>query len=345
MNRSSGSRPGSPDRDDASEGKRERNLELNLGKVCNNRCVFCLDARAPRESRRWVPVSRARKEIERARAEGATSIGLLGGEPTAHPRIIDLVETAREAGFTRIALATNALKLSDAGFARAVVNAGVTRVGISIHSHVEQIEDRLTGREGNFSRKMRAIRNLVGLQAEGLLPHNISLNAVLTTASFRSMPEYAAFFRGLGITDVRFNMLRTDSCPSLGPELTPRLGALSGEILRAVALNEGRLGMRMTFGDLPLCVFPWEVISRRDLAARTVGESVDLDTWVAVFHSPDDPGVDAQRFSWRDKKVAALKVKPVEVCDACRLSPACEGVWRSYHLLFGASELGVRGPR
>ena len=60
-----------------------RNLELNLGKVCNNRCILCLDARAPRESRRWVPLARAETELERGRADGADSLGLLGGEPTA----------------------------------------------------------------------------------------------------------------------------------------------------------------------------------------------------------------------------------------------------------------------
>jgi len=68
-----------------------RNLELNLGKVCNNRCILCLDANAPRESRHFVPLERAVEELERGRADGADAVGLLGGEPTIHPAILDIV--------------------------------------------------------------------------------------------------------------------------------------------------------------------------------------------------------------------------------------------------------------
>ncbi|MBW2262673.1 MAG: radical SAM protein, partial [Deltaproteobacteria bacterium] len=112
-----------------------RNLELNLGKLCNNRCIFCLDGSAPRESRKWVPARRAAGELERARQEGTTSLGLLGGEPTAHPEILEIVGMAKELGFQRIALTSNGLKLSNPGLSRALVEAGVTRFSLSVHAH------------------------------------------------------------------------------------------------------------------------------------------------------------------------------------------------------------------
>jgi MoaA/NifB/PqqE/SkfB family radical SAM enzyme len=316
-----------------------RNLELNLGRACNNRCIFCLDGSAPKEARRWLPVARAIEELQRARREGATSVGLLGGEPTAHPRIIEIVREARTLGFTRIALATNGLKLADAGFARELVETGVTRFSISVHSHVPADEDHLTGRSGNFARKTSGVRNLVSLREEGFLPHNISLNAVLNTLNYRLMPEYAAHFRAMGVNDVRFNMIRTDACPGRGPELTPRLRDLAPEIMRAVAANRARLGMHMSFGDLPLCAYPWEILENPALARDVVGEARDLDTWVAVFSDPRDASRDPDRFKWTERKVGALKVKPDETCTRCRLCPACEGVWRSYHALFGSSDL------
>jgi len=316
-----------------------RNLELNLGRRCNNRCVFCLDATAPRESRDWLPVERAREELERARGEGAVSVGLLGGEPTAHPRILDIVVAARELGFQRIALATNALKLDDGAFARQLVEGGVTRFTVSIHGHLPPIEDELSGRQGNFLRKIQALRNLVGLRQEGRLADNVSLNAVLTNRIVGTMPAFLATFAKLGIRDVRFNFIRTDTCADLGRELTPRLDHVREQILHTTAFNERRLKTSLSYGDLPLCAYPWEVLSAPQLANRVVGEARDLDTFVAIFRAPKDASQQAQRFRWTTRKRNALKIKPEAICTRCKLDEPCEGVWRSYHALFGEGDL------
>ena len=307
-----------------------RNLELNLGKVCNNRCILCLDARAPRESRRWVPLERAAGELERGRVDGADSVGLLGGEPTAHPAILEIVALARDLGYTRIAISTNAVKLADRGFAEEIVRAGATRFSVSIHGHTPELEDRISGREGNFQRKLAAIRNLVRLRDDGMVPHNVSLNPVLTAPLVGAVPELAAAFSRLGIRDVRYNFVRTDSCPDLALELTPTLLDVTAEITRTVVLNTHHLHMDLSFGDLPFCAYPWEILSNRRLAVDVVGEARDLDTHVAVFAAPLDVDRDASRFRWSDRKRDALKIQPDDPCDRCRLRGPCEGVWRSY---------------
>lgn len=317
----------------------QRNLELNLGRRCNNRCIFCLDATAPRESRDWLPLARARGELERARKEGAVSVGLLGGEPTAHPQILDIVGAARELGFERIALASNGLKLDDEPFARQLVDGGVTRVTVSIHGHQPAIEDELSGRQGNFQRKVRALQQLLALRREGKLADNVSLNAVLTTRIVDTMPAFVATFAKLGIQDVRFNFIRTDTCEELGRELTPRLDHLREQILHTVAMNERRLKKSISYGDLPLCAYPWEVLSSPRLASTVVGEARDLDTFVAIFRAPRDEDREAQRFRWTTRKRDALKVKPRATCYRCKLTGPCEGVWRSYHALYGEGDL------
>ena len=306
------------------------NLELNLGKLCNNRCVFCLDGAAPQESRRWVPPDRAAAELQRAFDDGVRSVGLLGGEPTAHPQILEIVATARSIGFTRIALSTNALKLADAAVAEALVEAGATRFTVSIHSHRDADEDALTGRAGNFQKKLTAIRNLVLLRQQGRLPDNVSLNPVITTRLVGMLPEFAAAFRAEGIRDIRYNLIRTDACPDQGAVLTPTLPALTPQILRTAVINVRVLHMTLAFGDVPLCAYPWEVLSNRTLALTTLGEARDLETRVAVFSAPKDPDRDASRFRWSDRKRSALKVKPGSTCEGCCLDGPCEGIWRSY---------------
>ena len=307
-----------------------RNLELNLGRVCNNRCVICLDLTADREARRWLPLDRAIEELTRAHADGTRSVGLLGGEPTAHPDIVAIIGAARDLGFERIALSTNALKLDDPEFAGKLVDSGATRFSVSIHGFRAEDEDAVSGREGNFARKLAAIRNLVQLRDAGKLPDNVSLNAVITTRIAGHLAEFAAGFHREGIRDVRFNLIRTDTCPEVGETMTPRLSGLTPQILRAVAVNARILRMDISLGDIPLCVYPWEVVSDRDLARQTIGEARDLDTWVAIFAAPRDADRNPSRFRWTDRKRHALKRQPEEVCGSCRLAPLCEGIWRSY---------------
>ena len=317
---------------------KEKNLELNLGKVCNNRCIFCLDSRSTKAARKWLPLKRAKKEMEIAREGGVTSLGLLGGEPTAHPRILQLVTMAKDMGFTRIALASNGLKLSDRKFAVDLVKSGVSRVGISIHGHRAKIEDYLSGRKGNFIKKVSAIKNLLALHERGRLPHNVSLNAVLTRYTFKNMAPFCAFFKKMGCTDVRFNMIRTDTCMEIGKELAPLLSELGPAIIKTILANEKILEMEVSFGDIPLCVYPWDVLRNKRLVSRYVGELRDLDTSCAVFGSPADGSVDAQRFKWTDRKKEALKVR-TEECERCTAASLCEGVWRSYVQLHGTDEI------
>ncbi|MFH1435804.1 MAG: radical SAM protein [Pseudomonadota bacterium] len=319
-------------------GRKEKNLELNLGKVCNNRCIFCLDGRSTKAARKWLPLKRAKEEMQIARAGGVSSLGLLGGEPTAHPRILRIVSMAKDMGFSRIALASNGLKLADGKFAADLVESGVTRVGISIHGHRAEIEDYLSGRKGNFEKKVRAIKNLLQLHAGGKLPHNVSLNAVLTRYVLRSMAPFCAFFKKMGCSDVRFNMIRTDTCMERGKELTPGLSELGPAVIKTILANEKILKMEVSFGDIPLCVYPWDILRNRRLVSRYVGELRDLDTSCAVFGSPADGSVDAQRFKWTDRKKEALKVRTGE-CGTCTAAGLCEGVWRSYVELNGTDEI------
>ena len=88
-----------------------KNVEINVGKACNNRCVFCLDGLPKKEDRSYMPWPQMQAELERWYAEGYRSVGFLGGEPTTYPKICDSVAHARQLGFTRIAIATNATKL------------------------------------------------------------------------------------------------------------------------------------------------------------------------------------------------------------------------------------------
>jgi MoaA/NifB/PqqE/SkfB family radical SAM enzyme len=216
-----------------SPAREPRRIEVHLGTRCNSRCIFCMssvnrDAREP-----WAIPRRVKEELRHFYAQGCRAAGFLGGEPTVYPRIVDCVAYARNLGYAKILICTNGMRLADPDFCRRLVEAGVTRVTVSVHSHKAAIEDRLIMRvPGALARKVRAVRNLVGLRDRGLLPGNISLNPVLCRPTLRGMEGFVRFFGGLGIDDVRFNYIWPHGEVREDPAWTPSFREAMPEVVK-----------------------------------------------------------------------------------------------------------------
>ena len=166
-----------------------KNVEINIGKACNNRCVFCIDGLPKREDRSYMPYPKMQAEIKRWYDEGYRSLGFLGGEPTTYPWIVQSTRYARELGFTRVAIATNATKLRLTHFTDKLLDAGLTRITISMHGHTAALEDKLTRVPRNFEKKCAAIRYLVGKRDAGYLSDGLSVNVVLNGWNYRYLPR------------------------------------------------------------------------------------------------------------------------------------------------------------
>ena len=315
-----------------------RGLELNLGLACQGRCVFCMSGHASATERRFLTAAQARAEVDRGRAAGCGALGLLGGEPTLFKPLAGLLRHARAAGFGRITISTNGLRLGDAAYARTLADAGLTRCTLSFHSHRAEIEDGLTGVVGAFAQKVAAVRNLVALRDEGRLPHGVAINALVLRPTLRHLPAMARFFRSLGLRDVRFNSMRREGRALDHAGLLPRFRDVTPLLLRLVEANERRLRIVVSFGDFPFCVLPWPLLTNADLFRAYVGEHHDLVTDVSLSYAPPRAEPSTTRFNWQDCKLADLKFKP-PACSGCRLGRDCEGVWRSYAEAYGTDEI------
>ncbi|RME20497.1 MAG: radical SAM protein [Deltaproteobacteria bacterium] len=354
-----GNQPENPDRDD------RKNVEINIGKACNNRCVFCIDGLPKREDRSYMDFGQMQRELERWYADGYRSVGFLGGEPTTYPRIVDSVAYARSLGFTRIAIATNATKLRLRHFADALLDAGLTRITVSMHGHTAELEDRLTRVPGNFEKKVAALRYLKHKQdTEGALRDGLSVNIVLNGWNAPHLPKMMQFFyRRLGLADLRVNFIRPEGYAEGDAELTPRYADVTPILVKAILLNEHHFKRTFTFGGVPLCVLPRTLRNSEALLRRYMGEYRDLSTACSIRSGGGDvmppgqvpPGQERgrrfpstvvaydaaeqrARFNWQDRKRQDLKDRPPP-CRVCRLGHVCEGVWKGYLDIWGYDEL------
>jgi MoaA/NifB/PqqE/SkfB family radical SAM enzyme len=307
------------------------NLDVNIGRRCNLRCAFCLDGGLTRAQRQWVPLARAREEVQLGAQQGCRSLGLLGGEPTVYPHLFELLGFARELGYERMALYTNGFALGEPALVDRLVAAGVTRIGVSLHGHHARLEERLTGRAGSFEGKVAGLRRLVAHHRRGRLPDGLAVNPVINRLNLPHLAHIARLCERLGVPDLRFNFLRSIGRAAGSRELTPRYRDAARAAVQLVARNEarrrrGRRPLTLTFGDFPFCLWPWEILGNPTLRERTIGEFHDLRTDVALIGKPRqggeprqdtaEPGAAAAAAQGREPGAAAAAAQGREPGDA-----------------------------
>jgi len=289
--------------------------ELRVVRVnfhCNQACDFCFVSRElppPDESLVLA-------EIAEAALRGA-ALSLSGGEPTLNPRLLAYIARATELGIERLDLQTNAVRMSDAGYASALAAAGLRTAFVSLHGTTAATSDRVTSAPGTFAKTVLGIKNLLGA---GILAR---LNFVLcgyNTAEFAEWPDFVAR-EFLGVAGRRayvqinfsFASAMTDNVPrdtALLPRFSEVAWALEAALDRADTLGMPLLGFDSQCG-VPPCFLPPRV---RD----------------AFF---------TQRLPDGALREFATAFRKGDACARCALDDRCYGVRSAYADMYGTAEL------
>lgn len=317
--------------------KTDKNYEVNIGKLCNNSCLFCANGIVSREENRFVELSKIKEEIKKAYKDGFRALGLLGGEITIHPDVIEIIRYARKVGFKRIALCTNGRRLSDYEFARKLVDAGSTRFMISIHSYKKEIENYLNGRKNAFEEKIQGLKNLIQISRFKKIEHGISLNTCIHNLNYRELIEFVKFFNDMGVNDFRFNFVRPENRARYDKKIIPYITDMKPYIKSLIEFCNKRENISISIGDIPFCLLPEELHNNYELMKKYIGEFKDFDTFVTIFASRTDPDF-VDRFSWRKRRSNVLKAKS-PVCNDCVFDTICEGLFKNYIDIYGIEEL------
>lgn len=132
---------------------------IKLDFRCNQECLFCCTS----DDKGCLSTEEARNLIQKyIKDMGYRTVCFTGGEPTLRPDLPELVSYAKSLS-AEVKLQTNGLILSDKKAASRLVDAGVTRALVSIHSHLDEINDFITRTPGSLQKSLLGIRNLLEL--------------------------------------------------------------------------------------------------------------------------------------------------------------------------------------
>jgi cyclic pyranopterin phosphate synthase len=180
-------------------GRPLRDLRISVTDRCNFRCPYCMPAEIYGERHRFLPKPELLtfEEIERlARlcvGLGAVKLRITGGEPLLRHELPRLVERlARLPGLEDLTLTTNGWLLAEQ--ARALADAGLRRVTVSLDSHDDEVFKRMSGRD---LAPARVLAGIDAADAVGLRP--IKINCVVQRGvNEDSILPLARAFRGTG---------------------------------------------------------------------------------------------------------------------------------------------------
>ncbi len=218
-------------------GRRIDYLRISLTDRCNLRCFYCM----PEEGVVWRPHSEILtfEEIERfaavAVSEGVSKIRLTGGEPLIRKGVVEHVRRLKAlTGIEGIALTTNGVLLERYG--KALAEAGLSRVNISIDSLDSEVYRRITG----GGRLEHALAGLETAFRVGMKP--VKLNVVVIRSLKQDLLAFArlSFERPVHVRFIEYMPVgNVGSCSPAKERWNLRETVPSDEILERLA-EEGR---------------------------------------------------------------------------------------------------------
>ncbi len=124
----------------------------NITRTCNLKCVHCYADAAANKFPGELDWEQCCAVIDDLAAYGANALLFSGGEPTVHPRFMDLLERAIAKGL-KVTISTNGTRITPESAAR-FKELGVAYVGISLDG-IGAVHDQFRGVKGAFEQAVR----------------------------------------------------------------------------------------------------------------------------------------------------------------------------------------------
>ena len=301
-------------------GQVMRRLELHLTYTCPERCVFCSEAhRMERYKSFPVTFGRVATVLRQQAARGITNIHLTGGEPTIHPRFIDVLRLAKKLGM-RTSIGTIGTRLADRAFAEAALPY-LDEALFSIHGPTPEVHNSLTKRAWSFDKVTRAFTNCLSIKPE----FGAYVNTVITRHNIDVLPETAEMIDKMGAKLLVISNLTPEGDGFDGYEdLAVPLHRLA-EVLPLVPPRVKSAVVR--FFAVPMCVLGDHALASNDLHwdPRVTVE------WASAPGKVIFDGV----YSWAPDR----KRTHVSTCLKCDKKPLCKGVFERYKELWSVEDL------
>lgn len=169
-------------------------MDICVWDRCNNRCLMCTNPDRPWPA--WdgsydydYQSIIARIEKQRDKIKSDDAVYLSGGEPTLHPRFLDILQYLdKNFPKQRVVLLSNGRRFVYKDFARRVLEINNNfEIDLSLHGPNSEIHDAITRAENSFAQAISGLTNLLFYKKSG---QEINIRFVITEPSYKYIGQF-----------------------------------------------------------------------------------------------------------------------------------------------------------
>lgn len=300
----------------------DRQFEIQLGHMCNNRCVFCVSGQRT-ANRDAFPLAAEPlvEKLREGRAMGMRKVTFLGGEPTLQPEFMTCVREAVALGFDEIVIFTNGAKTARAEFIDEVLATGGRFAWrLSFQGGNALAHERTTKKLGSFGRLRETMEHL---KARG---QKVSVNMCVVQSNYASVADFPALMARYGIWQIHLDMMRPkDAGERSDDELRATIPRYSDMVPALEAMVRGFPdSVDVNVGNLPFCVAPQLAPWIHHDGNKTLTVAIDSRDQLS------EP--------WDKYEVKARDKVKRDACVTCAFDERCAGVYEKYTEFYGMDE-------
>jgi MoaA/NifB/PqqE/SkfB family radical SAM enzyme len=285
-------------------------LDIVLGYDCNLACDYCTITPAMRQ--RALSTQQVLQALSDGRQAGYDAASFTGGEPTIRPDLLGLVKAARACGYLDIKVQSNGLLFAHGANVDALVQAGVTRFHLSIHTHDATAYDGLVQREGSYPMMVAGLDNLV---SRGLQP---VADVILKTDTYRKLPDALAWLYARGVREAHLWFVSLTDGNRDNLHSMPRMTEVLPVMRQGFAFARER-GLALRSLHVPRCLLGDDAPHALDPGAGRVRVVTPEAT-----------------FELRQSRLGGQQY--VAACDGCPHREICPGIRSDYLARYGDAE-------
>ncbi|MCS6798903.1 MAG: radical SAM protein [Myxococcota bacterium] len=291
-------------------------LDVILGYDCNLWCDYCTISPPMRARALSTPAVLA--AMREGRADGFDAVSFTGGEPTIRPDLLGLVRAARRLGYVDVKVQTNGLLLAHRSNLDRLLDAGLTRLHLSIHTHRADRYDAKVRRPGSHPLMVKALEQAAAVPSLAFVA-----DVIIDEDTYRDLPDAIDWLAARSVREAHLWYVsltdgNRDNLRSL-PRMTDAMPYLREAFARA-----DRAGMSVRSLHVPRCLLGDEHRRAWDPGAQ----GVRVVSPEATFD------LSASRLAGRVH---------VAACEGCPHRGICPGLRVDYLERFGDAEVAAVG--
>jgi molybdenum cofactor biosynthesis enzyme MoaA len=292
-------------------------LDVILHYDCNLHCDYCTITSQMRT--RALSTRAVAEALEAGRAKGYVDVSFTGGEPTIRGDLLHLVRLSKRLGYRDVKLQSNGLLLAHGPNVERLVDAGVNRFHVSIHTHDRQQYEQLVRRAGTYDAMVGGLERLVEQQVD------LIADVIMKEDTYRALPQALAWLYGLGLraADLWFVSLTDQNRDNLAS--LPRMTDVVPVMREAFAWARAH-AMKVRSLHVPRCLLADDHVHAWDPAAQGV-----------MVVTPD------ATFELTSSRLTGQVHVPA--CEGCTFETFCPGLRPDYLDVYGDGEIAAARGR